>query len=709
VVLDVPAGAADGQYENVTSNVTAIVAAEPLVLGPASDTLTVVDPLSIEKEFSDDPVLAGGTATLEFTLTNLHPTEDATGVAFTDDLDAELSGLAATGTPVMGCGGTLSGTGFLTFTGGTVAAASSCTITVTVQVPAAVPFGTAATNTTSSVTGTIDGVGVTGDPASDDLLVEVAAFTKSFDGPSTATGTAVLTFTIENLNDVDGLAGLSFTDDLDAALSGLVATGLPMNDVCGAGSQISGVSFLTFSGGSLGPGATCSFDVTVQVPADASPGTYANTTSALTSSGLEIGTPASADLEIEPPPEFSKSFAPAVTGVGVSSTLTFSIDNTASAVAATGLDFTDNLPAGVTVASPANPSTTCTGGTLTAIEGSGTISYTGGTVAAGATCTVRVDVVAASTGSFMNTSGELTSSSGSSGTASSTLTVRPAPTATKTFSPDVIAMGATSTVTVTIDNSGNVTDATNVTFVDALPAGVVVAATPNASTTCTGGTLTASPGAGSFSYNGGTVPGGTSCTVSVDVTAASPGSYDNSVTVSSSLGTGAPASDTLEVAGPPVVSKAFSPTQVALGGTATVIITIDNSTTALPATGLSFTDMLPTGLSVADPSNASTDCTGGTLTAVPGASQFSYSGGTVAAGAVCAVMVDVVASLLGDPENVLVVDSSLGQSPEASAVLAVEASIAEIPTAGTWGLLGLGLLLAAGALWRLRFEGGKGR
>jgi hypothetical protein len=33
----------------------------------------------------------------------------------------------------------------------------------------------------------------------------------------------------------------------------------------------------------------------------------------------------------------------------------------------------------------------------------------------------------------------------------------------------------------------------------------------------------------------------------------------------------------------------------------------------------------------------------------------------------------------------------------------VEASIAEIPTAGTWGLLGLGLLLAAGALWRLRF------
>jgi uncharacterized repeat protein (TIGR01451 family) len=703
LVLDVPAGAPAGEYINTTSQVLAVVDGEPVVVAGATDLLQIVDPLSIDKEFTDDPALAGGTVTLELTLTNLHPTEAATGVAFTDDLDAALSGLVATGTPLAACGGTLTGTSLLTFTGGTVAAASSCTVAVTLQVPAAVPSGTVATNTTSPVTGTIDGVGVTGDPASDDLRVEVADFSKSFDGPSTATGTAVLSFTIENLSDTEGLAGLAFSDDLNATLSGLVATGLPMNGVCGAGSQISGTSLLTFTGGILDPGATCSFDVTVQVPAGAAAGTHTNTTSALTASGLEVATPASADLEIEPPPTFAKSFSPAVTGVGVASTLTFTIDNTASALAATGLAFTDTLPAGVTVATPANASTTCTGGTITASPGSGTVSYSGGTVAAGASCTVQADVVAGSSGSFVNVSGELTSSSGSSGTASSTLTVRPAPTVTKTFTPDVIVMGGTSTVTVTIDNSGNVTDATAVTFMDALRAGVVVAAAPNASTTCTGGTITASPGAGSFSYNGGTVPGGTSCTVSVDVTAAAAGSYDNSVTVSSSLGTGAPATDTLEVTGAPAVTKAFSPAEIELGGTTTVIVTIDNSANILPATGLSFTDSLPAGVTVASPVSATTDCTGGTLAAVAGEGSFSYSGGSVAAGAVCAVMVEVTAGEVGPVENLLVVDSSLGQSPEASAVLVVRASLAAIPTAGTWGLLALGLLLAAGALWRLRF------
>src|SRR5690606_26425610 len=114
------------------------------------------------------------------------------------------------------------------------------------------------------------------------------------------------------------------------------------------------------------------------------------------------------------PPAFSKVFTPDTIVAGTVSTLTFTIDNTPSTGQATGLDFTDNLPAGMTIAAPANASTTCAGGTLTAVDGSGDITYTGGTVAVGTSCTVQVDVTSATTGSHINITGDLTSDLGNS-------------------------------------------------------------------------------------------------------------------------------------------------------------------------------------------------------------------------------------------------------------------------------------------------------
>ena len=123
------------------------------------------------------------------------------------------------------------------------------------------------------------------------------------------------------------------------------------------------------------------------------------------------------------PPGFTKSFSPTAILVGGTSTLTFSIDNTTSAVAASSLDFTDNFPAGMTVDATPNASTTCTGGTLTAVGGAGTVSYSGGSVAAGGSCTISVDVTSTTNGGSVNTSGDLTSNLGNSGTATDTLTV----------------------------------------------------------------------------------------------------------------------------------------------------------------------------------------------------------------------------------------------------------------------------------------------
>ncbi|MCP4369267.1 MAG: hypothetical protein GY797_14300, partial [Deltaproteobacteria bacterium] len=245
-------------------------------------------------------------------------------------------------------------------------------------------------------------------------------FAKAFDGPSTAGGTPQLIFTLQNLDPINSLSGLSFTDDLDAVITGLQATGVASN-TCG-GSLNMPTASVTFSGGSLAANASCNIVLDLLVPASATAGTFPNTTSDLFQSGLKVADLATADLVVEPPPTFAKVFAPDSSDVGQVSTLTFTIDNSASAVAAGTLAFSDTLPAGVEVATPPVTTNSC-GGSLTATAGASMITFSGGSVGAGATCTVDVDVTATAAGGHVNTSGDLTSSSGNSGTATDTLTV----------------------------------------------------------------------------------------------------------------------------------------------------------------------------------------------------------------------------------------------------------------------------------------------
>ncbi|MCH9652209.1 MAG: hypothetical protein K0U98_28530 [Deltaproteobacteria bacterium] len=678
VTVDVPPGAASGEYGNLTSNLVATIDGSSVVLPPAADALTVSsEVLLLAKSFTDDPVTPGSMVTLEFTVSNADATETVTDITFTDDLDAALTGLTALGLPAMdvcGTGSMLTGTSLLTLTGGTIPGGGSCTFSVTLMVPASVALGTVATNTTSAATGMVSGLPVNGSPASDDLLIDFLTFSKSFDGPSVAGGTAVLTFNIENLSATDTVNDISFTDDLDAVITGLVATGLPLSDVCGVGSVLAGTSFLTLSGGTLLPSGTCTIMVNVTVPAGAAPGTSPNTTSDLLLNGLSAANPATADLTIEPPPVFLKAFAPNFIGLGQSSTLTFTIDNSASSLTATALDFTDNLPAGVLVATPANASTTCPSGTITAASGTGVVSFTGGTVLASSSCTLQVDVTAGAVGALVNTTGDLTSSNGNSGAATATLTVNPQPGFAKVFAPDMIAIGGVSTLTFTIDNSASTVAATSLAFTDNLPAALTVATPAIASTTCTGGTITAASGTGVISYTGGSVAAAASCTLQVDVTGSTVGSHVNlSLNLTSSLGTSGTATDTLTINPPPTFAKVFAPDVILSGAVSTLTFTIDNSASTAAATAVDFTDNLPAALVVATPANASTTCTGGTITAASGTSAVSYTGGTVAASASCTLQVDITSTTQGMHVNLTGdLTSSLGNSGTATDTLTVD-------------------------------------
>ncbi len=428
VVVDVPVGVADGTYQNNTSSLSATQGAA-VVTPPAIDSLTVnARRIGLSKLFSNTPVAAGDNVNLEFTLTNLDLVNPISNLAFSDDLDASLSGLTAAFLPMSACGGTVAANpnaGVIDFSGGSLAAGGSCSFTVTLNVPAAVQPGIY-TNTTSQVVGLINGLFVNGSPATDQLeIVNLVQFSHAFDGATVPGDTAVLSFAIANNSNINN-TNLSFTTDLNATLSGLVAIGLPQSNLCGIGSQFSGTSLLTFSGGQLASGESCNFSVTVLVPALASPGNYTNATSDLLDSGLLVSLGSTASLQVEPPPQppmFSKSFSPNLIGVNQITTLTFMIDNAVSTSAAVNLDFTDNMPAGLVVATPANASTTCVGGSLSASSGNGTVSYTGGQVAAGTSCVVQTDVTAVNPGSFFNVSSDLLSSAGNSGTASASLAV----------------------------------------------------------------------------------------------------------------------------------------------------------------------------------------------------------------------------------------------------------------------------------------------
>ena len=647
------------------------------------------------KVFNPDVITLGNVSTLIFTIQNTELSFAANSMEFTDTLPIGLE-IATPANVISDCGGTVTapfGGSTITLVGGTLAVASSCTISVDV-------IGTAAgllTNLSSSLESNLGSSG----SATDDILVDASTlgFGKSFSPDTIGSGnTSTLTFNLNNPAP-GSLMTISFDDTLPAG----VVVASPVNEMtdCAGGMVTAspGGSTIDFSMPVLGGMTSCSVSVDVT---SSTPGTHINTSGDLLSQLGSNGraTAALTVIAAQPVPAFSKVFAPDMIAAGGDSTLTFTIDNTGSTLPASSLDFTDDLPAGVTVADPANASVACSGGVLSAASGLGTISYSGGSVAASSTCTISVDVAASVSGVFVNTTGDLTSTLGNSGTANDTLNAAapPPPSFSKSFAPNSILAGGVSTLSFLIDNSSSLLPADSLDFTDNLPAGVVVASPAAASTTCMGGIVSAASGSGTISYSGGSVAAGSSCSLNVDVTSAVVGAALNTTgDLTSTLGNSGTASDTLSVTATPLPTflKAFAPAAIPIGGVSTLTFTIDNSANAVPANSLDFSDNLPAGMQVASPANAVVvGCMGGTLSAASGSGVISYSGGTLAASTICSISVDVVGQISG--LNVTEdLTSSLGNSGNATASLFVSdgGDPVQVPTLDFWGLGALMLLL----------------
>ncbi|MDX1450790.1 MAG: hypothetical protein R3246_17200, partial [Acidimicrobiia bacterium] len=106
------------------------------------------------------------------------------------------------------------------------------------------------------------------------------------------------------------------------------------------------------------------------------------------------------------------------------------------------------------------------------------------------------------------------------------------------------------------------------------------------------------------------------------------------------------AQDTLTVLAPPVIEKTFDPLLVLLGVTpdnlSALVFTVSNPNPFNAISGVAFTDNLPTDLLVAATPNVVTSgCGSPTVTAAAGTGTIGFSGGSIAAGGVCVVSVDV--------------------------------------------------------------------
>lgn len=661
----------------------------------ASATLTVSTfaAPTVTKAFGASSILQSGTTTLTITLTNTNTTA-ITGVAFTDSFPLGMV-VATTPSLTNTCTGTVtgasSGSTALSLSGGTIPASGSCLVRVTISGQAGDYY-----NSTGSISASNAG-GDFGPAFASLTIVAPPVVSKSFSPAAVAVGNgsdgnySTLTITLTNPNSTFDLSGLYVEDFFPA---NLVTYGTTKVNNCSTTNSTfqarNGTNWTsTFAAGytgvrvqniSLDAGATCTLSLRVR---SGTAGVYTNTTAAITSTDGGTGNTATAVLTVGRP-SLSKAFAPTAIGGGGTSVLTLTLQNP-TATAMTAAAVTDTYPTGMTNTASPSGATTC-GGTVTAAANGGSVALSGGTIPANGSCTVTVNVTTTQTVTNTVAAGGLTVNGGGSNgnDATATLTLYDAPQMSKSFSPTQIVLNGSSQLTITLVNPNpTAVNAAGVAVADVFPTGMVVAATPSASTTC-GGTLQGRTGSGSYGtiaagntevrITGGSITGNSSCSIVVNVTSSTAAAYTNTTgaLTTTNIGGASAASAVLTVLGPPVLAKSFSPTSVLVNDVSVLTLTLTNNNTAA-VTGAAVTDTYPTNLVNDSSPNATTSCTGATLTATAGGGSVAIADASIPANSSCTVTIRVKSATAGSYVNTTgtVSTTNAGTGAAASATLTV--------------------------------------
>ena len=711
-----------GVYTN-TINTTDVAATETWADGnthivnlvanaPANLTYTSV--LSGAKSFSPTTVSSGGRSTVRVTVSN-SGVAPLTGVAVTDYFtNTGLVGGASIGMVLANppnaystCDGNpafgaTAGANHISMIGASVPGGGNCDFLFDV-----VATGAGWTNTIPPGNVTANG-GVRNQSA----ISAPLAFSAATDITVTKnTAPSGLTFpgqvsqlTITLINGATAVTDLQVTDYFTttglagAPANGWLVAAAPMASTTCPGGVVSAApagTSVSISGISLAAGGSCVVTLNVTSLSVGSINNIIPANAVITAQGLSNSQPAITSLGIATNIGVAKQFTPTVVKPGQTSRLRITFYNPRDLVVA-GLAVTDTLPAGVTVSPSPNPSTTCTGATVTGPD-SGHVKVTGGglPVAVGgvaSSCYAEIDVFVAAQGDYTNTIpvGGVTATVGgqpaSNGQpASAILRARMPMSILKSFANATRKPGQATTMTITLVNP-NPVSLTQAAFTDSLPAGLVVALTPNVTGTCKtvgGGVINASVSGTTVRLAGATVPANGNCTVLVDVLSNITGTYTNTipaggVTTFEGVTNENPVSATVVVTNPPTVSKQFTPGVIPAGGTSTLTISLGNLNASPMTLTANFDDVLPTvpgQISVANPANLATTCGGTAPVAAPGATSVRLPiNATIPAGG-CTITVNVTGSVPGNHINSIpaaALQTNFGNNPDpANATLVI--------------------------------------
>src|SRR5207302_1140054 len=126
-----------------------------------------------------------------------------------------------------------------------------------------------------------------------------------------------------------------------------------------------------------------------------------------------------ATVTVVVPPTIAKAFGAGTIALNGTTSLTLTLTNPNATAALSGVSFTDTLPSGLTVP---NATTSPCGGSLV-VTGNNTLTFSGGTLAVGASCPISVTVTGTTAGVKNNTTGAVGSTEGGTGATSNTATV----------------------------------------------------------------------------------------------------------------------------------------------------------------------------------------------------------------------------------------------------------------------------------------------
>jgi uncharacterized repeat protein (TIGR01451 family) len=399
LVVNVTAG------DGATITNTATVGSATTDLNPGNNTATATTKvkkqadLAVTKADAPDPVVAGTDLTYDIALNNFGPNY-AVNVSLTDSTPANTTfrSFTQTGGPTFGCSTpAVGGTGTVSCTISMFGAGETATFRLVVRVNASARNGTTLSNTAKATSDTFDPCPGNNSATATTAVIARAdlSVTKS-DAPDPVNAGGNITYTINVANAGPSDAqNVSLSDATPANTTFVSITQTDGPAFACTSPAFGGTGTVTCTIATLAAGATASFSLVVNVNANTPNGTTISNTATMSSSttddcpGNDSATAtttvnAGADLSIT-------KTGPAQQGAGFDITYSITVTNPGPNDAA-NVGLSDAVPANTTFRSftqPTGPTFTCD---TPNVGGTGTVSCSIASLAAGATATFTLVV-----------------------------------------------------------------------------------------------------------------------------------------------------------------------------------------------------------------------------------------------------------------------------------------------------------------------------